>query len=62
MRVIEGGGVIFGRVMRGVSTRIEKDSTRPRGCIGDVTQFAEGARIKAWGQRFEWGRLGAYSG
>ena len=39
-----------------------KDITMRRGYIAEVNQFDEGARIKAWGQRSEWGRLGMYSG
>ena len=33
--------VIFGRVMRGGLKEIDKDSIRPTGCIGQVTQFSE---------------------
>ena len=53
--------VIVGRVMRVGSTWIEKYSTNPRGYIVVLTQFLEGASIKAWGQRLEWGSLGLYS-
>ena len=54
--------VIVEQVMRGGSTRIEKDRTRPRGCIAEVSEFSEGERIKAWGQRLEQGCMGSYSG
>ena len=61
MRVIEKKIFVIKRVMRGGSTRIEKDSTRPRGFIADVTQFSEGAMIRAWGHQLEQGRLGSYT-
>ena len=62
MRVIGGCIVIFGRVMRGGSTRIEKYITSPRGCIVEVTQFLEGVRIKASGQKLDLGCLRLYRG
>ena len=46
----EGGGL----------TRPEEEIVRPRGSIAEVSQFAEGERIKAWEQWSEWGWMGFY--